>query len=765
MSVTNDTDKNNSERPTPAGSGGTEASINSLGPLQASPGSAEKEPSCSAANSSGSPARPSAGARERPSLASDILHVFVLTSFAVAEPLLDRISRHTVFLEDLGIGRTALWIILIAVALGPPIILSGIELAAARLGAAVRSWIHLGIVFVLIAFLAMPVFRLIPVLDGMSEVGLSIIAAALAGFLYRRFGMARLLVTAASPAIVVFPIVFLFFSPVTKTMFPVPPSTAHRVRVRTPVPVILIVFDEFCGTSLMDDRHEIDAARYPHFRALADEATWYRNATGVHQRTESAVPSLLTGKYPTTKRQPTLKHYPDNLFTLLEGTSTYEMTAFEPYSRLFPPEPEPEIAPRTLREQLATLSATLPGVFLYCVFPSDLPVALPDLPLAWHGIRENRPVVTNKRTGVFRHHWNSGRANQFDRFLSFLEQPGPPPLYFCHIVLPHFPWCYLPSGRRYIEDDGMAWQPRGASGQHYETWGYDELAVSHAYQRYLLQVGHADYLVGRLVERLRELDLYDQSLLIITADHGAAFVAGESRRAPSADTLPDIMSIPFFVKLPRQREGGPSDRNVESIDILPTIADVLGIELPITLDGHSLADPAAPERDKKQFWNDDGRSVVDARFNEKYWTLDRMLHMFGDGSDAGRLFRIGPNSGLVGQEVTNVVAVRESSFSLELVHPRNDAAADSNYMPCYLDGRLRPPPPSPIELAVAVNGTIRAVTRTYTDKGMKDVFTAMLPESSLVPGENEFVIYVVSDEAGRLSLKPATDEPIRITAP
>ena len=42
-------------------------------------------------------------------------------------------------------------------------------------------------------------------------------------------------------------------------------AARQRIEIRNPIPLVMIVFDEFSGTSLMNERLEIDAARYPNF--------------------------------------------------------------------------------------------------------------------------------------------------------------------------------------------------------------------------------------------------------------------------------------------------------------------------------------------------------------------------------------------------------------------------------------------------------------------------------------------------------------------
>jgi sulfatase-like protein len=94
--------------------------------------------------------------------------------------------------------------------------------------------------------------------------------------------------------------------------------------------------------------------------------------------------------------------------------------------------------------------------------------------------------------------------------------------------------------------------------------------MQQAYQRHLIQVGFVDRLVGDLLDRLRKADMYERSLVVVTADHGITFRLGQPQRDPTAATLPDIALVPLFVKQPGQREGDVIDHHVEITDVLPT---------------------------------------------------------------------------------------------------------------------------------------------------------------------------------------------------
>jgi membrane-anchored protein YejM (alkaline phosphatase superfamily) len=118
-----------------------------------------------------------------------------------------------------------------------------------------------------------------------------------------------------------------------------------------------------------------------------------------------------------------------------------------------------------------------------------------------------------------------------------------PTLYFLHTLLPHQPWVLLPSGQR---NSSLAPLP----GALREVPLTDEWELAQNQQRHLLQVGFIDRLVGRVVARLKETGLYDRALVVITSDHGVAFMAGEPNRTLSLKNVAEIMRVPLFIKFP-----------------------------------------------------------------------------------------------------------------------------------------------------------------------------------------------------------------------
>lgn len=268
------------------------------------------------------------------------------------------------------------------------------------------------------------------------------------------------------------------------------------------------------------------------------------------------------------------------------------MNVFEPYTMLCPETLCEHFRwRRSLDQRLASLFSDLSFVYLHIVLPTDLTANLPTVTQTWEDFGSSaeaaldrgmdmqaiHAILGKKMPGIVR-----DRAALFAQFLDSVTVTDKPTVHFLHSLLPHMPWEFLPSGKRYQRRKILGLDSKK------EKWGEDDWLVVQGYQRHLLQVGFVDKLVGDLLTRLKAIDLYDQSLIVITADHGVSFWPNESRKGASPAHLQDILGVPLFIKAPYQREGVVSDRPVKAIDIVPTMADILGISLPWPVDGRSV---------------------------------------------------------------------------------------------------------------------------------------------------------------------------------
>jgi hypothetical protein len=666
----------------------------------------------------------------------DALHIFVLCNFAVAQPLFDLLSRNAEFFVTRHSEPVDIILLIIILCVLLPVLVLLIELVVSLFGRRARKGVHGFMVASLVAVIALPALKKIFELPGIALLVGAAILGVMATIVYIRFHPVRIFLTVLSPALLIFPSLFLFNSPVFKVVFPGKnPSPAVTINVENPYPIIMVVFDEFPVTSLMDEQRQIDPILYPNFASLAQDAYWFRNSTTVSGSTLQAIPAILTGLYPDQSRMATVADYPNNLFTLLNGL--YRMKVSESHTAL-----SPETLRRDMKglvQRMYLMLSDLSAVYLHTLLPSDLSAGLPIVTQTWkhfwiqaRGDKDHVPIMNNAldRAGAS----YKDRPKIFSEFVESITLSDKPTLYFSHFILPHVPWEYLPSGRVYTETAIPGLDIKK------EQWGDDDWLVIQGYQRHLLQVGFVDKLMGDLLDKLRALNLYNESLIVITADHGVNFWSNKSRRGLLKEDPMGILGVPLFIKAPKQHEGIIIDRDVKTIDILPTIADILKINLPWQTDGRSAIQP----------------NMKKGPYTARNDTLKRKLNLFSSGRKAGGLFKIGPHNDLVGRSI-NAIDMIEGSATVELdqgIHYANvdpDALCTNSHITghLFLNGKTG----TKFNLAIAVNGEIHAVTRTFPLGGGVAKWSAMVPETAFKPGKNDVEIFVVSRVAGQLRLE------------
>jgi len=472
--------------------------------------------------------------------------------------------------------------------------------------------------------------------------------------------------------------------------------------------IVMVVFDELPLTSLMGPGGRIDAERYPAFAGLARSANWYRGATAVHDSTALAVPAMLDGRYPRPGLRSDAYSHPANLFTLL--APSYEVNASEEATGL---------CPTSLCEPMS---------------------------------------------GTTLSHLAHGKVGRFRRFVSSVQRRRRPTLWFKHVLLPHVPWQFYPSGRRYRRH-----APEPIPGLNGETGFGAPWLVKVSYQRHLLQLGLADRLLGELRARLRRLGLYRDALVVVVADHGIGFHVGTERRAVTPSNVEDLAPVPLFLKLPGERGGRIVDRHVETIDVLPTILELARVPAPDRLDGHSLLRPAAAQARRVTVFHRVGKRLNTVGGNYTFSVEDlehrreaavrRKLNLFGSGGgrEPEALYRIGPHPELLGRRSASVPRVRGPATAL--IHQAAELRQvdpASGFVPGEVTGEVpNGPPRGGRPIALAVNGTIAAVGWTFSLEGSKvENFEVIVPERVFRRGANQAHVFEIVTRGGTPALRP-----------
>jgi hypothetical protein len=292
-----------------------------------------------------------------------------------------------------------------------------------------------------------------------------------------------------------------------------------------------------------------------------------------------------------------------------------------------------------------------------------------------------------------------------------------------------------------------------APGRTEEQWWNESLAEQ-AWQRHLLQAGFADKLVGRFVDRLHKTGLWDKALVIVTVDEGDSFRGGDSRRDPTKTNLGDIAFIPLFVRLPGKEDGGVVERHVTSVDVLPTIASVLGVKIKWRVDGRSvLTSGPGPRTVRVGTFSSSFRTAQALRQRAR----ERKLSLFGSGSWGPKLSATGRYWELVGKHVSSAqrAGALSARATVDGVGTRllRKLPKRSQLIPSPLAGTISGLRPGDT-LAFALNGRIAAVSQVYRERDTGALrFSALPAASAFAPGRNRLRAFVVTGPVAAPALR------------
>lgn len=148
-------------------------------------------------------------------------------------------------------------------------------------------------------------------------------------------------------------------------------------------------------------------------------------------------------------------------------------------------------------------------------------------------------------------------------------------------------------------------------------------------RRYNAEIRYTDALIGQMVALLKEEGIYDESAIILSADHGEQY--GEAQMLLEHGTVHDsCIHIPLLLKFPQgQHRGLVCDAPVYGLDIAPTAVRFLGVEPAESWDGIPLQQPIETGKQREFLVCDHGlytcqRAVFDSRW--------KMVHTFNAGA-------------------------------------------------------------------------------------------------------------------------------------
>ena len=496
------------------------------------------------------------------------LSLLSLTTFAIAQSVYQAIVGNREFVVLNQISHADLWLIILCFNVLPAVVLALFWLAADRISArAADTLLSAAFLLLLLPFLLELHRRyLSPVLRLSHNTFLLIIPLALVAWIAFRYrSEVERFLFVLPPVIVIFPALFLWhaWSEVAPTTPPPAGSSTQFAAAnagKALPPIFVLVLDELTRPALLDSNSNIDAERFPHFAELARQSTWFTNATANAEYTTRSIPVIVTGNFPQGN-DPSNSSYPTNLFRLL--APDYYITIHEVVTR-FCAGPEYRCPDAQRVQERGHLLTAVFKLYLLRIAPKSVVMKL---------------EADDLRT----------EQHRFDAFLDEIGQAeSKPPFQFMHLELPHAPYMLTADGA--IQEE--------APGGFDPTFAGNAALLQHLRDNYERQIEYVDRELGRFIDKLKQVGLWDRSLIIVTSDHGVSW----NRQAPGrvlTDTNAElIFPVPLFIKLPDQKEGRVSRQDAQLIDIAPTIARVVEIKIPWQTDGRDLFGSSAPAREK-----------------------------------------------------------------------------------------------------------------------------------------------------------------------
>jgi hypothetical protein len=234
-------------------------------------------------------------------------------------------------------------------------------------------------------------------------------------------------------------------------------------------------------------------------------------------------------------------------------------------------------------------------------------------------------------------------------------------LHFSHVLLPHRPWGLVPD-LRLVSQIQRLQDPRPISDPERRRDNYQSL---------LRQFVATDKLILEMVTKMKASRNWDNTLIIVTADHGITFVPGETYRdkinPKRPETLEDIYRIPLFIKYPKQNSARVNDCPASSIDLLQTVIGVTKINPDWKTEGTDLS-KTCPTRSARTVRWPKGSAQLRSNFNSVLERVSFYNSWVDANGNVDDIYRSGRSGSLLGTD-TPTRPISKETVTWELNRP------------------------------------------------------------------------------------------------
>lgn len=671
---------------------------------------------------------------------------------AVSHPLYDLLARedHATFLVAHEANAIDVYLLVLALSLALPLAIFAALWLASRLSGRLARALYALVILVLFTALFLQASKQLVGELGLANIGLGLGPALLCTLLFANVSWVRSLLGFSAIAAVVAPAMFLA-SPAMRAFLASPVAQVDEIAPfgKSYPNVIMVVFDELPLISLLDENRRIDAVRFPNFARLAEKSSWYRNTVTAHTTTTKAIPSLLTGRY-VNQHQPVVSSqtYPESIVSFL--ASTHQLRGVEVVTKFFDQTGDHEVAP-VFGFGFRNMGKDLLIVYGHLVLPGSMAGSLPGINTQWSDFG---PAVPRQD------YLKPPKSRFFQQFVELLRTTprAAPAFFYLHMLVPHSPLRFNDDGHNYGNE--LHGYGLGSRSVKPHTFAQNEQDALLIHQAHLLQTRYADLLLGELLDELEMLGLLAEALVVVTSDHGIGYLwYAEDEEDLRALRAGEVYWVPLLIKLPGQDRGEIIDDRVVTIDIFPTVADILDRPIPWAVDGLSAIGAGSERAQRTGTGNPDRTATFLPDGENDFGALSKKIELFGQ-HNLEDLYYFGPHKELVGRRADSLPAHAPFSdagrVTLETEVPTGPADVRT---PLYLKGALRELDPElqaeALELAIAVNGVIRGTTKpSYREDRL--TFTMRIPTETWEAGLNTVEVYAIftADPGGQRSLAP-----------
>ena len=213
----------------------------------------------------------------------------------------------------------------------------------------------------------------------------------------------------------------------------------------------------------------------------------------------------------------------------------------------------------------------------------------------------------------------------------------------------------------------------------------EPFASEFAPNRYAGEIAYTDYCIGEVLNKLKELDLYDSTLIIITADHGE--MLGEHGESTHCYFIyQSAIKVPLIFKLPGRNSPARIGPIAGLVDIVPTVCGLLNIETPKHIQGKDLtgsfkADDSSQDRgmycESMQATKYNANSllgIVIDRFKYIQTTRPELYDLIKDPAEADNLIEEQPRHAKIMKD--KLAQILEQSIRMDTSDSKADMGSD-----------------------------------------------------------------------------------------